>query len=191
MIGKKGGYHDEKVRVCAFCTADLALLVSAQAEVDLSSMRFTVKGVEYMVAALQDEPVEPRENQLDGLPGHAILFGYMGGSDAEESNLALYDGVRLAAPDGKEYRTYSNAGNMENPYTLYFGLPEGMNLGDCTLKCPRTAASSGSRWGSQRDLRNRKGRPCFPRRNRNPRRNPNRNPRSQQSPRRPASTTTM
>lgn len=120
-----------------------ALLVSAQAEVDLSSMRFTVKGVEYMVAALQDEPVEPRENQLDGLPGHAILFGYMGGSDARESNMALYDGVRLIAPDGREYQTYGNAGNLENPYSLYFGLPEGMNLGDCTMKVP---ADGGEQW---------------------------------------------
>ena len=60
MIGQKGGYHDEKVcRVGASCTGLASRCSFKQSEVDLSSMRLTVK-VRVHGRALQDEPVEPR-----------------------------------------------------------------------------------------------------------------------------------
>ncbi len=98
--------------------------------------RFTVQGIDYKIFRLDDEPADPLVNLMDGLPGHAVLFAHDVGIDAEQANKALYAGVRLILPDGSEVKTYGNDGNIENPYTLFFGLPDDVLLADCIMKVP-------------------------------------------------------
>lgn len=97
---------------------------------------FVLNGVEYTVIELQDVPSVQRENRLDGLEGHVIRFGYASSAASEEANSQLYENTKLLTPEGTEVRTYSNDGNIENPYTLFFGLPDGVMLADCTMRVP-------------------------------------------------------
>ncbi len=105
---------------------------------DAPQVSFTVGGVTYTLGELQDTPRRSIDNQLDYLPGHAITFNYLGTGEAcEEANMLLFRGCELIVPEGCEGgRVYSNDGNQENPYTLFFGLTEGFYLRDCILVVP-------------------------------------------------------
>ena len=95
---------------------------------------FELLGTQYRLIELQDVPTHLVENRYDGLPGHALVFSYDGeGADHVTANTMLYRLSRLATPDGMGGVAYSNYGNAENPYTIYYGLSKGVKLNQCTL----------------------------------------------------------
>lgn len=104
--------------------------------IEPGAMRFTVGGVTYDVILLEDAPAKQSENRLDGLEGHAVHFSYDDAQASEAANMRLYTYTKLITPSEQEIRTYSNYGDRENPYTLYFGLPDGVLLTDCVMRVP-------------------------------------------------------
>ena len=98
------------------------------------AITFTVCGVAYTVSRLDDAPSLVLPNQLDGYEGHVVVFAYdRPAAEAREANAQLYSNTWLVQPDGREVHVYSNADNLGNPYELYFGLSDGILLGDCVL----------------------------------------------------------
>ncbi|MDR0929597.1 MAG: hypothetical protein LBM74_07790 [Oscillospiraceae bacterium] len=109
----------------------------------LPEISFIVRDTTYYIERLEDNPA------MKGLPAwlteeimdsnlHAIVFGWDNPWSLSAANKALAAGTVLHAPDGSEIAAQtsylSKASATSRSYThLYFALPDGVMLGDCTL----------------------------------------------------------